>query len=168
MTRAKEFHSIVFPYFQGLKLKVVDCCCGDGKVGFEFQSDFEVAYVDIYKSRRFMGTEVDCGGLEGFSFSCNSLILALHSCGELTDLVLQKAVESQSHVAVMPCCYNSRMRKYDLISPPDPRKMSYYSEKDYYDAFRVQYLRENGYDVRLEQIDKRITPMNNVIIGQLK
>ena len=68
-------------------------------------------------------------------------------------------------VAVMPCCYNDQMKKYTLQQPPDSRLLRYPRPRDYYDAVRLQFLKEQGYAVELHPIDPRITPMNKVLIG---
>ena len=104
-------------------------------------------------------------GIEKFGIPSNAAVIALHSCGVLTDKIIEKAILSLSPVAIMPCCYNQNMREYDLQNPPDKRKLMYKSENDYYDTFRMQHLRENGYLVFLRTVNPKITPMNNVIIA---
>lgn len=92
-------------------------------------------------------------------------MLAIHACGILTDKVLEKAVQSKVPVAVMPCCYNDQMKRYQLQQPPDSRILLYSRREDYHDAVRLQFLREQDYTTELRTIDARITPMNNVIVG---
>ena len=175
--RAEAFHSIVSPYFHELNLPtIVEFCAGDGKAGAEFDKDEgieKIIFVDIKQPNKLKknigmlhsySISYLCG-LENFYVPSDSFIIALHSCGILTDKILEKAVLSKSPVAVMPCCYNQNMKKYHLQNPPDKRRLVYDSEKDYYDAFRLQYLRENNYIAVLKNIDKKITPMNNILIG---
>ena len=109
--------------------------------------------------------DVQLGDIRDFEVQEDSAVIAVHACGILTDIVLRSAVSSRVPVAVMPCCYNDRMDVYDLADPPAKRRLRYPAEKDYYDAFRLQYLLEQDYKAFLLQIDKKITPMNNVLIG---
>ena len=47
---------------------------------------------------------------------------------------------------------------------PDEQETRYRTE-EYYDAIRRQFLQEQGFKAEVQQIDRRITAMNNVIIG---
>ncbi|MEA3429811.1 MAG: methyltransferase [Nanoarchaeota archaeon] len=179
MVRAKAFFEKFFPFLSSLPslsgFTLYDCCSGDGKVGAEFDSlGLErIVFVDVHEVGKFKTItssiqtpyDLNCNGIENLSIKKPSILVAVHACGNLTDLIIEAAVSSKSYLAVIPCCYNSRMKNYTLGEPPDNRKLLYDSEKDYYDAFRVQFLREQGYSVFLERIDSKITPMNNVIIG---
>ncbi|MBR9675642.1 methyltransferase [Candidatus Woesearchaeota archaeon] len=178
MSISSAFFGVVSPYLVGLESFVlVDCCAGDGKAGAEFYSVEgveKIIFVDVYEPNKFKKNtqnlktpfEVFHEGLENFPSIENAVYIGLHSCGELTDLIIEKAVSTKSVLAVMPCCYNQRMKRYDLVNPPDNRKLLYEAEKDYFDAFRIQYLKEQNCEVFLERIDKSITPMNNVIIAK--
>lgn len=177
MNRAEAFYDAVYPYFRNLNKRVlVDFCAGDGKAGAEFDEDKnieKIIFVDIKEPNKFKKNtsglktpfESYYGGIENFNLPKSALVIAVHSCGILTDKILEKAVLFYCPVAVMPCCYNQNMKKYSLQRSPDGRKLIYESEKDYYDAFRLEFLKENNYNAVIKTIDKKITPMNNIIIG---
>jgi len=177
MNRAEAFYSEVKPFFEKLGSYVlIDCCAGDGKVGVYFDEEpniEKIMFVDIKEPNKFkLNTsqlktpfKSSLRGIENLVLPGNAAVIALHACGILTDKIIEKAVLSLAPLAVMPCCYNQNMKKYNLKNLPDRRKISYPSEKDYYDAFRARYLLERGYAVTIRTIDRKITPMNNIIIG---
>ncbi len=113
--------------------------------------------------------ELDLSGVEAYEIpsGISLAVIAIHACGILTDKVLEKAVQARTPVAVMPCCYNDQIKRYQLRQPPDSRILSYPRREDYHDTIRLQFLREQGYRAELQQINPRITPMNNVIMGIL-
>ncbi len=175
--RAQAFHEAVAPFFQTpLSYTLIDACTGDGKAGLEFSIDRNVSriiFVDIKEPRRFQRNvsrlripfEVNREGIETLLIPENSALIAVHACGMLTDIVLEKATQARIPVAVMPCCYNAHMKQYDLRQSPESRRLLYAHEKDYYDAIRARFLEEQGYKAQIVQISPRITPMNNVLIG---
>lgn len=174
---SKEFYKVVSQYLRGfVNYTLVDCCSGDGKAGIEFDSEpniEKIIFLDIRQPNKFKWNsgglvkpfEYRIEGIESFEINGLSVLIALHSCGTLSDIILEKAVASESPVAIIPCCYTPDMKKYDLMNSPDKRKLLYSSEKDYYDAFRMQFLREHNYYTVLETMNSRLTPMNNVLIG---
>ncbi len=173
LTRAKAFYEAVSPYANGKNL--VEFCAGDGKGGAQFgETGLEkIIFVDVKEVSKFklntaslkIPFECHWSGMDSLEVPSDSFVIALHACGILTDKVIEKSIAAAAGFAVMPCCYNSNMKKHYLRSPPDKRKLNYSSEKNYYDAFRLQYIKEQGYHALLRRIDKRITPMNNVLIG---
>ena len=177
MDRAETFYALVSPFFQRFPhYTLIDCCAGDGKAGVEFDKDTNldrIIFVDVKEPNKFRRNvsdlqtpfEQSLDGISGVSVDGFLVFIAIHACGILTDEILEKAVSLSSALAVMPCCYNQNMKRYDLKNLPDKRKLVYESEKDYYDAFRLQYLSENGYSAFLRTISCKITSMNNVLIG---
>lgn len=175
-TRAQEFHQIVAPYLRQLgSYTLVECCAGDGKGALQFTNEpnlEKIVFVDIKEVTKFKKNadqltkpfELYCNGLDELVLPSDVAVIGIHACGILTDKILEKAVAHRAPVAVMPCCYNRKMEKYKLDFPPAGRFL-FTSNKDYYDAFRLQYLKENGYRAGIKTINKKITPMNNVIIG---
>ena len=134
----------------------------------------QITFVDVRRVRgleqtlgKIQGAELDLSGIDGYVIPSKipSVVIAIHACNVLTDKVLEKAVQARVPVAVMPCCYNDHMKKYQLQHPPDPRLLLYARSEEYYDAVRLQFLREQNFTTELLKIDQRITPMNNVIIG---
>lgn len=56
------------------------------------------------------------GNLNNFTGKFN-VGVALHACGSLTDLVIEKCKESKADLIISPCCYGS-IKENDLISYP--------------------------------------------------
>ena len=153
---------------------LVDYCCGDASFGALFNnhpSVQKIIFVDIKKVRNLEREtnvlqtpfQLFLEDLEFHSPPSNSLVVALHACGTLTDRVIEKAVFTKNPFIVMPCCYRRRM---DSLKPLSPHTLPVsYSRRDYYDARRLQYAKERGYLTQIRLIDRKITPMNHILIG---
>ncbi|MBU1111650.1 MAG: methyltransferase [archaeon] len=184
--RAEEFYRVVAlffqDYFDNRPYELVEFCAGNGNAGKVFTQRGNIKnvnFIDVKKVRGLEKTisEIECkhtislDGIEGFTpTSTESLVaIAIHSCGTLTDDIIERAIELHIALAVMPCCYsinvNDRIKRYSLAQPPDPRLLLYSRIEDYFDLVRTQFLIENDYQAFLRRIDPRTTPMNNVIIG---
>jgi hypothetical protein len=178
LKRAEAFYRCVAPFFQAYALfHLIEFCAGNGNVGRIFQErDLaeKVTFVDTKIVRglgqniqHMQNTEIDCSGIDDYTLPQQDpiVIIGIHACGSLTDAILERAVGSKAPVAVIPCCYNSGMKKYSLSNPPDSRLLLYLRPEDYYDTVRLQFLTEQGYTTQFLTIDQKITPMNNVLIG---
>jgi len=182
LSRALSFCELVASYFNSAttcSYELVELCAGNGNVGsiFSLQENIRgIVFVDIRKGRGLDHTtknmrkpfEVYLDGITGYQPKKNQAIVAVHACGTLTDKVLETASENCCLVGVMPCCYDQETRvKLEKVALSLPnferRKMLYGSIEDYYDSIRTALLIGKGYN--LTQIDKKITPMNNVIVG---
>ncbi|HII71167.1 TPA: methyltransferase [Candidatus Woesearchaeota archaeon] len=171
-----DFHAIAGPIFReaiGERYSLAEICCGNGNAGRMFQHDAgRLVFVDVKKVRgldRTLGSievehEVSLEGLQRYEIR-EDAVIAVHACGTLTDMILEKAVRARAAVAVMPCCYGKKRWNYRLEEEPDPRLLLYPRSIDYIDAVRVQFLKEQGYRAGIRRLDARITPMNNIIIG---
>ena len=89
------------------------------------------------------------------------LVVASHACGELTDLVLQRAMEVGARVAVLPCCH-------DLKTADQGNLGGWMDGVLAVDVMRVFTLKSSGYQVYTQQIPAEITPMNRLIIAEPK
>lgn len=177
--KCKAFKAVTLPFFQTYfetSYNLYDLCCGNGLAGAYFLDEKEVEKVVMVDLKSLMyrtKLQERNPGIVFINESIDNLIISekpaaligVHACGRLTDIVIEKAVDARVPFAVMPCCYNSEMNKYELREPPDGRKLVYPNEQSYYDAFRMQFAKERGYDVVLTTIDPKITPMNNVIVA---
>jgi len=177
--RAQAFFDLVNPLFRSYFFNpytLIECCAGNGNAGRIFSLDDKVNnvfFVDIKKVRGLNDNihnltksyEIFLEGIDRFFIADNSAIIAVHACGNLTDRILSKSIESRVPVAVMSCCHSDKIENHNLKHPPDSRILLYGKSEDYYDAVRQQFLIENGYDAVVLQIDPKITPKNNVIIG---
>lgn len=87
------------------------------------------------------------------------LVVSAHACGGLTDLILAKAAEAGSRVAVLPCCHD--LKDADLGGLEGwlegPLAM---------DAGRVARMRAQGYRVFTQLIPGDITPKNRLLLAE--
>ena len=178
-SKVESFHQLVTLFFSSYfenNYHLIEFCCGNGNGGKIFSLDDKVervTYVDVKSVRGLernlmnFNANVSLEGIDAYSIPNyrNVAVIAIHACGNLTDKIIEKVVDARVPLAVMPCCYNNEFKNYCLINPPNPRILTYDRKEDYYDTFRLRFLQENNYKVKLEKIDPRITKMNNVIIG---
>jgi len=89
------------------------------------------------------------------------LVVSAHACGGLTDLILAKASEAGSRIAVLPCCHDLDHGDLGGLEGwmDGPLAM---------DATRVARLRSRGYRVFTQQIPGDITPKNRLLLGELE
>jgi len=163
---------------------VIDLCAGNGLAGFLFACHGlaeRTTLVDISKPKRFSkiqrlfdkyGLKFDYIEMDINSSDIhkkldfrNSLAIAVHACGDLSDRILHLALDSNLPFALMPCCHENQFAGYSLKNPPDSRLLMYPERSDYFDLVRLQYMRENGYACDLFEIPRKITPKNKVLIG---
>jgi SAM-dependent methyltransferase len=87
------------------------------------------------------------------------LVVSVHACGGLTDLILERAVAAGARVAVLPCCHD--LKEGDLGGLEGwlegPLAM---------DAARVARLRRQGYRVFTQLIPGDITPKNRLLLAE--
>jgi len=100
-------------------------------------------------------------GLLDIILQPTDLVVASHACGELTDLVLQRAMEVGARVAVLPCCH-------DLKTADQGNLCGWMDGVLAVDVMRVFSLKSRGYQVYTQQIPAEITPMNRLIIAEPK
>jgi hypothetical protein len=153
--------------------RIVDLACGHGLVahicslldpGFE-----EAVAVDqaipknaprlksVLASRwpRLQVAYVECP-LEEFALRKSDVVVSAHACGELTDLVIERALGAGASLAVLPCCHQRAA----------PIGLEGWMASDAArDVMRAQRLLGAGYEVRTSSISREITPKNRVLIG---
>ena len=98
------------------------------------------------------------GELETLELERDDLVVSVHACGSLTDLVLERAMAVGARVAVLPCCHD--LHKADLGGLDGwldgPLAM---------DIRRCERLRAHGYRLVNQLIPADITPKNRLILG---
>ena len=88
----------------------------------------------------------------------DALAISIHACANLTDQVIDGAINGRSRVAVLPCCHD--LKKCDTGS------LSGWMDGPLaVDATRVAKLRSAGYRVATLSIPKDITPKNRLLLG---
>jgi SAM-dependent methyltransferase len=97
--------------------------------------------------------------LETIPLEQSDLVVSVHACGGLTDLVLERAMVAGARVAVLPCCHD--LDKADLGGLQGwldgPLAM---------DVMRAGRLRTGGYRVVTQHIPGDITPKNRLLMAE--
>jgi hypothetical protein len=98
------------------------------------------------------------GDLTAAEISAGDLVVSVHACGALSDVVLDLAIRARAHVALLPCCHDEDICDTGSLLGFLPIPLAI-------DATRVARLRASGYDVFTQTIPAEITPHNRLIIG---
>ena len=88
----------------------------------------------------------------------DDVVLSVHGCGTLTDLVLENAVRAGAKVAVLPCCH-------DLTLSDTGGLEGWVDGPLAVDAMRAARLSAAGYTVMTRTIPLEITPKNRLLMG---
>lgn len=86
------------------------------------------------------------------------LVVSVHACGALSDVVLGRAIEARTPLALLPCCHDASTCDAGGLLGFLPLPLAV-------DATRVARLRAAGYDVVTQSIPADITPHNRLILG---
>mmetsp|Transcript_8223 Transcript_8223/g.12280 ORF Transcript_8223/g.12280 Transcript_8223/m.12280 type:complete len:343 (-) Transcript_8223:271-1299(-) len=173
-------------------VNVLDCCAGHGLTGMLFSAcnpgkEVYTTLVDSieppsHQILRDLLVEI-CPWVEGrVSFYTMKLksyqefcklkgdkeetlpvVIATHACGSLTDQVLELGVDlGACGLATMPCCYTgtSKDTPYGI-----KRALGVSWAADIRRSF---FLTEKGYHTDFATIPSEITPMNRIIVGELR
>jgi len=97
--------------------------------------------------------------LETIPLERGDLVVSVHACGGLTDLVLERAMAASARVAVLPCCHD--LNQADLGG-----LQGWLDGALAMDVLRVEHLRRHGYRVVTQQIPVDITPKNRLILAE--
>lgn len=97
--------------------------------------------------------------LEELPLQRDDLIVSVHACGGLTDLVIKRAVAAGARLAVLPCCHNLDGAELGGLQGwlDGPLAM---------DVARVARLRAHGYQVFTQLIPEDITPKNRLLLAE--
>ena len=88
----------------------------------------------------------------------DDIVLSVHACGQLTDIVIEKAIKAGSRVAVLPCCHEVKTTDTGGLEGWLDGALAI----DVQRAFR---LKENGYRVMTREIPDSITPKNRLLMA---
>ena len=97
--------------------------------------------------------------LEQVPLSGDDIVVSVHACGALTDLVLERAMAAGSRVAVLPCCH-------DLRSADGGGLQGWLDGPLAVDVTRAALLRSRGYRVYTQTIPGDITPKNRLLMAE--
>jgi hypothetical protein len=98
------------------------------------------------------------GDLATVDLEAGDLVVSVHACGALSDIVLDRAIGARAVVALLPCCHDA-----DTCDTGD--LLGFLSISLAVDATRVARLRAAGYGVVTQTIPAKITPENRLILG---
>jgi len=86
------------------------------------------------------------------------VVVSAHACGSLTDQVLNKAIEANARVAVLPCCQD--------LKTCDAGSLTNWMEPSLaIDTVRALRLQSKGYHIITQKISDAITPKNRLLMG---
>jgi hypothetical protein len=86
------------------------------------------------------------------------IVVSVHACGGLTDLVLQVAMRARARVAVLPCCHDASVCDAGALS-------GWLDDALAIDVVRARRLASQGYQIWTQRIPEDITPKNRLLIG---
>lgn len=97
--------------------------------------------------------------LEEVELFPEDLVVSVHACGGLTDLVMQRALAARARLAVLPCCHD--------LSVGDSGGLTGWLDGPLaQDVLRAGRMREEGYSVVTQLIPCDITPKNRLLMGE--
>jgi SAM-dependent methyltransferase len=97
-------------------------------------------------------------GIQEVQLYPDDLVVSAHACGSLTDLVIDKAVEAGSRVAVLPCCHNLKINSTGNLDNWMDGSLAI-------DTVRALGLAAKGYAIFTQKIPHTITPKNRLLMG---
>jgi SAM-dependent methyltransferase len=89
----------------------------------------------------------------------NDIVVSVHACGALTDVVLGRSVAAGARVAVLPCCHNASTCDVGGVGGWVDVPLAI-------DLTRAANLRQAGYRVVTQTIPESITPKNRLLMGE--
>jgi SAM-dependent methyltransferase len=98
-------------------------------------------------------------GIEEIPLYPEDLVVSAHACGNLTDLILDRAVAAGARVAVLPCCH-------ELEGSDTGGLLGWMDGPLAVDATRAARLRARGYRVVTQTIPAEITPKNRLLLAE--
>ena len=87
------------------------------------------------------------------------IVVSVHACGALSDVVLERAALARARVAIMPCCH-------DLDVNDDAGLTGWIDGPLAVDVVRALRLKQKGYRIWTQSISAEITPKNRLLIGE--
>ena len=98
------------------------------------------------------------GPLDSVVIRPTDIVMSIHACGTLTDLVLERAIAARARVAVLPCCHD--------VDRSDSGGLSgWMNDALAIDVMRARRLASAGYRIWTQVISGEITPKNRLLIG---
>lgn len=99
------------------------------------------------------------GEVDTVALTADDLVVSVHACGGLTDLVIDRAVQARARLAVLPCCH-------DLESGDCGDLRGWLDGPLAMDVTRATRLRAAGYRVVTQLVPVEITPKNRLLLAE--
>jgi len=97
--------------------------------------------------------------IEELELLSSDIVVSVHACGGLSDLVLDRASSARARVAVLPCCHN-------LDLNDDGGLGGWIDGPLAIDVVRALRLKQQGYRTWTQSISGEITPKNRLLLGE--
>jgi len=97
--------------------------------------------------------------IEDVALGAHDVVVSVHACGGLSDVVLDRAATARARVAVLPCCH-------DLDANDQGDLAGWVDGPLAVDVVRALRLKAQGYRIRTQVIAREITPKNRLLIGE--
>ena len=89
----------------------------------------------------------------------SDIIVSVHACGGLSDVLLERAVSARARVAVLPCCHDFDVNDDGGLAGWIDRPLAV-------DVVRALRLKQQDYRVWTQLISGEITPKNRLLLGE--
>lgn len=86
------------------------------------------------------------------------IVVSVHACGGLTDVVLHLAAAARARVAVLPCCHDVEVSDTGAL-------FGWMDHALAIDVVRARHLASQGYQIWTQRIPQDITLKNRLLIG---
>lgn len=97
--------------------------------------------------------------LQAIEILPDDLVLSVHACGDLTDMVIDRAAAAGARVAVLPCCHDVKRSETGGLTGWMGGPLAV-------DVMRAVRLREMGYRVLTKKIPGAVTPKNRLLLAE--
>lgn len=157
--------------------RVVDLACGHGLLGYILLLLDDSSPIVLGVDRRLPASacrlaevleedwlrlkgrvELREAALETVPLEPDDLVVSVHACGGLTDLVLEQAISAGARLALLPCCHDLDGRDLGGLEGWLDGPLAL-------DIQRAQRLRTVGYKVTTQLIPADITPRNRLLLA---
>lgn len=104
--------------------------------------------------------------IHGITPSPDCLLVGVHACSALSDIIISNAIYGNSPMALVPCCHSKgcltdSQKKFFSGQGPDFMNLA-----AYLDGLRVERLEMAGFQVSEAFIHEAITPKNRLIVAR--
>jgi len=158
---------------------VIDCCSGNGFFGLylllrnkvniiaidnnhtkkaeRLESYFYLNHPDIMDRYKFQKLDIEKYKIPVIE---NSIILGIHACGDLSDIIIENSVSNNIPFIINPCCYN----KYKICWKDSKIKFNG-NLGDYVDNLRYNFIKSKYRKVILKTLNNLKNGSNRLIIA---